>query len=1296
MVRIRAQDLEGFADLHVARDILPELMRRLIRATSDRVEDVYFPGGESTFRPGVDGIVRASGVPPFVPDGVSVWEVGTDNDSRSKVRRDFDKRSRPTDRDIYNDTHRANITFVAVSLRRINATRKQDRDELETELKNKGVWRDVKVIDAEHLEIWLDETPSVRAWLAMKMEKAVPDIRDLGTFLQSYCRGTRYAMSPDLLLANRETAVEKIRESGLNRELTRVRADSPREAAAFVAAAIQTADSEDVLRNALLAKAVVIEDPASKAYLADSKNKLYVVTFGSANTVAGELSNAGHTVMACYGTSHAKGAGHTPLIVLPRASRHQFAEVLKASGVPDDDARRTTIECHSSVSIYRRQNDPAHAESPSWARPAELRKLIGPILAGAFAHASPEDQAIVQALAGEADYDAVERNVLDMLRVDDAPVLREGDLTALSAPAYIWQLSIEHQVINLAALTRFRDAVLRVLSEPDPALELPPEKQIYADIYGKKLQYSSTLRAGIAEILRLIAINDQSLRYIGGFSAQHFVNEILKAIPGLATDYRMLASLDSLLPVLAEAAPSPFLWALEELTAADSAVLSPIFEGSDDTMFGRPHYLGILRGLEVLAWDPDQLASVSTQLAKLAAIDPGGNLSNRPINSLIQIFLPWFPHTNATPDHRHSVLRMICEAVPSIAWRLVSGLLPVDRGISFGTAKPEWRDAGASERPKLTYGSVARDYEFMIDLAVLHAGVDAARWIDILRSVVEGGLQEKFEELLQTIEARQGEFREADTDKALWEKLSALADHHYGFADAAWAMPPAQVLRLEAVAALFEPSNPLELYRPKFNSYLLERAERLESVDDRDARTQRERDHAFGEIAAQGIDVLINFAESLELPQLLVPSIARREDPFLSRDIVLGSYDRKASVQWMAALVAANAVTRFGIEWGIDTLKQVAADGANATQIAALAVPWNDTRELLDFVRTQPEEFRVAYWAGRDIYVRSDDDALVAEFVMELIEYGRSYQLIEFLGAHRSKTTSEMLLTVLERGFDEITQDLEKVRRIDRYWLSEVFKDLVERDDVDRDRLMSLEYRWLPLLNAYGEPHQLALHRYLGQSPEFFIEVLSHLYKANSEITSEEANDAATSDEGDATDTNQGTEQDSEASYRRSRADSAYKLLESWQTLPWKTANDKLDATAMIEWTQRCLALARQADRAEVGAREIGKLLAYAPDDSEDGLWPTVEVRQLLEAVSNDDLEDGMVNELFNKRGVHWRPPEGGGDPERELATVASHAAKALAERWPRSAKMLRKNAEQWLRHAEWDDRRTAEQKIRI
>jgi len=72
------------------------------------------------------------------------------------------------------------------------------------------------------------------------------------------------------------------------------------------------------------------------------------------------------------------------------------------------------------------------------------------------------------------------------------------------------------------------------------------------------------------------------------------------------------------------------------------------------------------------------------------------------------------------------------------------------------------------------------------------------------------------------------------------------------------------------------------------------------------------------------------------------------------------------------------------------------------------------------------------------------------------------------------------------------------------------------------------------------------------------------------------------------------------------------------------------------------------------------------------------------------------VIELFNKRGVHARPFEGGGAPERALEQAATSVADVLQAEWPRTALMMRESARQWAELAQAEDRRASERRISL
>ena len=114
---LTAEDLENYADHPAARELLPHIVRRLLVATSG-VGPVAVRAGNAIGFTGYDGRAEASIKSPFVPEGRSVWEMGTSQEPRSKAQADFRTRTQnPLDADPHT------TTFVTVSMRRFRGQR---------------------------------------------------------------------------------------------------------------------------------------------------------------------------------------------------------------------------------------------------------------------------------------------------------------------------------------------------------------------------------------------------------------------------------------------------------------------------------------------------------------------------------------------------------------------------------------------------------------------------------------------------------------------------------------------------------------------------------------------------------------------------------------------------------------------------------------------------------------------------------------------------------------------------------------------------------------------------------------------------------------------------------------------------------------------------------------------------------------------------------------------------------------------------------------------------------------------
>ena len=178
---ISGDDIDMWASRIDARATLPELMRRLLHATTE-LRQLDMPAGAGVGARGWDGVVEALRGHVFCPEGMSVWELSTSRDAWGKLNEDLHKREAAES--IFDP--RA-TTYVAVSARRLDRKR---RDRWLAAQRTQAHWRQVAVLDADNLAEWLASAPAVARWFAGVLGRPTTEIRDIESFLDEWSRRT--------------------------------------------------------------------------------------------------------------------------------------------------------------------------------------------------------------------------------------------------------------------------------------------------------------------------------------------------------------------------------------------------------------------------------------------------------------------------------------------------------------------------------------------------------------------------------------------------------------------------------------------------------------------------------------------------------------------------------------------------------------------------------------------------------------------------------------------------------------------------------------------------------------------------------------------------------------------------------------------------------------------------------------------------------------------------------------------------------------------------------------------------
>jgi hypothetical protein len=1271
---ITATDLELWAERKDSEGKLSELLRRLITVSVDRIENIHFPSGESTNMPGWDGyLLCKDGAPPFVPDGTSVWEHSTEKDVAGKAFDDFNKRSGPIGRPLPSGFDYASTTYVAVTLRRWHEPKKKKENSRDGFIKHGrsiNKWSDIKVIDADDLEHWLELCPSVAAWLALTER-----VGEIPSTVQSVDEAWHYwrhlsepPLTEDLLLVDREKEATTLLESLVQAsKYIHIKADSLNEAQAFVIAAVQSLPHEDSRRNFILSRAIVIKDEQTALQLPKGEGKrLIIIARDNAKMSAGGLAANGHTVIVPLGNAD---QGKPPDIVLRRPSRTSFAKGLQSLGIDPAQTELLARQCGCSVTVFQRRKPSSIPQLPSWATKEHLRLLIPALLAGGWTERSDADKTILSSLS-EKTYDKYAEVLHELLSVDEPPIAHAGDVWSLAAPADAFTLS-EH-LITPQDLARLEKSVVDVFSEIDPGLDLEASERPFASLHGKTLKHSSWLRHGLSQTLLLVAVIGNRLTFPHGMDQQIFVNRLIQQLPGLKSNPRLLVSLRDQLPVLVEAAPDPFVEAMETLLQGDDRIAQIIFTDKDSSLFGDCRHAGILWALEVLAWDSEWLPRICLILARLAEIDPGGTYSNRPIRSLREIFLPWHPGTNATHKQRLQAIDLVIRRFPSVGWQLLSSLFPSFHDISHPTQEPIWRESGLSQREVVTRQVAFETYDGVITRALDLVDHDLDRWKTIIDNLsnFSPDYRTKVYELLESICTTELSDR---TKAVLWNLLRDHVNKHLAFRDAQWALPEAELVRAEKLMSSLEPSDARQKYKWLFDEHFPDLPMRKSDHDAFSSELNTLRSRAVGEIIQQsGISELLQFIETIAFPGMIAgPVIEYSTDINQLLDIIESSMEHGQSNKVFAKCLSSQALEKYGEEWGNRLLSHAALKKWNDETIATLLLDWPDDMETFRKIASLGESVDRLYWSHRFAWIRNKSHDICTFAVEKLISVGRALDAIGLSDDCSKELESALLLKILDKALLEIDSSSRSLQGLD-YHIEQILSTLKIRNDISRTEVARREYSYLPLLVHYGERKDLVLHEILASDPSFFVEVLCDVYKPAS-----------------------GKPEENLDENRRLRAEYGYKLLDSWQVLPGASAGGALDAGILINWVRKVRELASKKDRADIADQEIGKLLAYAPIDPEDGAWPHKAVRELLEELANSEIERGISIEQFNKRGVVSKAMFEGGKQERDLSEQWRQWSATVGSRWHRTFSLLREISDSWERYARQEDERAEQDRLK-
>lgn len=1228
-MRISAAMIDAWANQAQAKGQLPELLRRLIAATTELTELAVRGADTNNFR-GWDGVVTARAPNAWVPVGGSRWETGTADDPLKKAKGDFKTRTDAIPREQASE-----LAFVFVTPR-IWA----GKDDWRANAEGVDHWRMVRAYDADDLANWLESAGSVALWFGEQLGVRGHGVVTVTAAWDTWRQQTQPPITHEAFATGRAAQAEQFAAAiaSLPSQLV-VCADSSEEAVAFACAQL------DVL--GLASRSACVSASEGWAFV-DAHPEVQIVVAANATVAASRAARAGQCLIipAHLGDWSESGAvGRSARgkqdVVLTRPTAESFEGALEGLGVEPAEARRLTSSCGRSWSAYRRRR----ASNPAIVRPAWLQDtaascLSAIVLVGAWNEGKAGDRACVEKITGQT-YEEIERDLRKLAKVDDAPVLRIGSIWKAKAPLELLHLFAD--ALTNDQLTRFFATARAVLIKTDPALQLAPDQRWMAAVYGHVREQSGiVLGAMVDSLIKLRVFAEETERHDWMERVDQLIRDLLDGADG-----ERWLSLHEWLRQLAEASPDLFLKLLDaSLRRSDAPVRRLFSEQANDELTGRAYHVNLLWALEILAWSPRHLAKVCDVLAQLTDAQVKQNMNNRPSNSLLSLLRPWWPQTTASAQRRLEVLDRVIEHHSEVAWALMFKMLPNGTDWASANAKPRWRDydAGAS-RPNdwaeadITLPALGKR---LLDAAEGHAE-RIAQLVGRL-GAFEGDYRDRLISMICAAvtfpDVERQIVREALRKRVSWQ-LSYNKDDGEATAEA------------QALRALFDELEPEDLVLRHAWLFLNGWVELPDGKEDEyeatnALRTQLRAQAVADIFSSAGWAGIEQLGRQAGMPWIVGWHIAKAEvlEPTLTDwALAFSSTEDGAHNNLLGGLLHGLPPERRTAM--IEAAQRVDRSGLLLRFL--LAAPFD--RQTWTFVDALPVELRAGYWAAVSPRVLSGESEDFHFVVDQLVDVARHRTAFHVLQHEPQRVGTQRLVAIL----NAISSGAEpEGGQLDGWRIGEALAALEADSKFPRRELALMQFHWFDALR-HGKHRSHVLFDELTCDPEFFVDLVS---------LAQSGDDPAVS------------------TAMRTRA---WSILQEGRGTPGVGSDGVVDRRAFFEWINGVRQLARERDRADAADSSIGVWLSKCPPEP-GGAWPCKVVRELLEDPSTEVIHRGLRTGVFNNRGVHSRAMDAGGAPERGLAARFHEDAASMWGTYPRTAETLEEIARWYERDAKWHD----------
>lgn len=1235
ILSIKASDIDNWTakEPRRAQELLPKLVWKLILASSNVIEDHHFPFEKAIQYSGYDGYLVTPDANSFFPQGTSVWEFGTDEKIKTKFNADYKKRSENP-----NGIDKENTTFCFVSSR-IWCHREGIAEFTESKQKER-IWKSVRIFDANSIEMWLDECPSVAAWFAKIIGIPCDDVMDLDSYWNYIVSKTEPKLNKDFFCCCREVSVadEIIELMEKNHSQIILSAQSKMEGILTFAADLLGKDS--IKHKQFSSKIIVaISSNGFNSACSKFKNAIIIPVFENekyqinANSSIIILSEKNGPIDLLY--------KNYPKVDIPARRKRNFIKALETMGYDTNDASviASDLKCRFSP-LLRKITSDINLKLPPWSNNANVNDLLPALLANSWEGNIEGDKEAIEILSGK-NYNDYILSIEQFTQGDNAPIFNLDSFFACISTNELWYILSPY--INTTIFENYKKCINTVFSEIDPTYELPEEKWMMASVYGKKSKFSDRIKKGlIISMTKIIELDEKENFFNFNTSCTRDCNVL---VTELYNDLKTKEQWRTLIPYISdfvEAVPDSIINIIENNIKKDDEAFWCLFQSSDDPLFGRTFYVHILWALEKLMHLSDFCVRAVYALIEIEKKKSDYSLSNSPMDSLSKFFCFWLVQGCLSIDEHIKLLKIIMEKDRVIGRRLLTNLL--SKYYVCGLADFQWRYVECYEQTV----TVQEYYDSIQDIATCFMKTIEPCYEDWSIIIDNYSL---FYPIFKNLNINTNELATnipVNDRYRMCSKLSSIIGHKRKFSNEE-DDDGKDISGLEQLYYSVLVDSPLRFAHYYSHDFYGLNPKPYNQIN------YDEEDNSLQKIRIKALEVVIDSYGQDAIYQLAdnVPEIK-----FLIDSLVGSKY---VSLIDLSFLIKAHTTHPLFAEKLVNSLYYIKGLSffENIINISTDDIKWIVQQfpirpKVVDCIKTLTSDIQCYFWENADAWgISHEEKTFAKESLSALLKHNRPYSIMRELSLSKV-VDSGFIMDVLSQGiayYPNTEKNGLSLKNIQYFYIERLFQLAYEDKSIDTVRMAQIEFSYLPIFSLDFEPTCL-VNRIL-ENPSMFVELVSLCYKDDNSINKKISKDKMNL-----------------ATYSRS-------ALDKIKRLPGQN-KDGIDKDKFKQWIGTVIALSKESNYTIGCDLEIGRMLSYSPID-EDGVWPHVLVREFFEQNSSYDIINSFHIGLFNQRGVHNIT---GGDEEELIAKKYYDYSKKLQLMYPKTSQIIKEISENYKRDA--------------